>query len=277
MLSTLTCPPECISPEDHAHLTSSTPRSFTEIPPILRWLDEEVLISMSPLAPHWTDWTGHNRRVKGRLWVTELRVRSPTRVQAVSFLPEDLTMGFTFLYTTLTLHALTPASPSGVSAHLYCQLDESDAPSSDNLPTNGNGNGLEEQAGGVRSRSAGLVNGDDGEVESTEVPVEVDEHENEFTPMRELRIYLAEAKLQPLFAALSQCSALHASVLPGAEESGFFGFGDGPDEDEDDEGAFDDAEADGEGDGDGGRDEDPVETFLSRVEWGNVPKPEGWD
>ena len=120
-------------------------------------------------------------------------------LRAVSFLPEDLTMGFTFLYTTLTLHALTPASPSGVSAHLYCQLDESDAPSSDNLPTNGNGNGLEEQAGGVRSRSAGLVNGDDGEVESTEVPVEVDEHENEFTPMRELRIYLAEAKRMSSF------------------------------------------------------------------------------
>ena len=55
---------------------------------------------------------------------------------------------------------------------------------------NGVGDGLEEQVGG-RRRSDGLVNGDDGVLESGESTVE---DEEEFTPMRELRIYLPEAK-----------------------------------------------------------------------------------
>ena len=59
------------------------------------------------------------------------------------------------------------------------------------------------------------------------------------------------APVQPLFSALSQCSALHASRLPSGEESSFFGFGDSPDGPDDDE-AFDDADEDGEG-GEGGR------------------------
>lgn len=48
--------------------------------------------------------------------------------------------------------------------------------------------------------------------------------------------------MQPLFSALSQCSALHLSQIPPDQANSFFGFGDmddGPDdedEDEDDDG-----------------------------------------
>ena len=57
--------------------------------------------------------------------------------------------------------------------------------------------------------------------------------------------------VRPLFTALSECSALHASLLPNGDESSFFGFA-GDDDDEDDDGAeaFEDADEDG---GEGGR------------------------
>ena len=124
---------------------------------------------------------------------------------AVSFLPPN-GAGWTLPFPSLTLHALTPSSPDS-PAHVYCQVDESDS------GANGHADGEEE----------------------------------EYTPMREIRIFLPETKckrpilpaegltppVQPLFAALSQCSALHMSLLPNGEPSSFFGFGDmddGPDD-----------------------------------------------
>lgn len=55
--------------------------------------------------------------------------------------------------------------------------------------------------------------------------------------------------MTPLFDALSQCSALHASTLPSGEVSSFFGFGDDDDDDDEwdetEDGAFEDAEEGG--------------------------------
>jgi nucleotide-sensitive chloride channel 1A len=65
MLAQLSSPPTYVSQEEHDALTSSTPESFTDIPPILRFLDEEVEVVLSP-ATGW--WEG---KVKGKLWVTE--------------------------------------------------------------------------------------------------------------------------------------------------------------------------------------------------------------
>jgi nucleotide-sensitive chloride channel 1A len=65
MLSPLNAPPTYITPEEHTSLTSSTPTSFVDIPPVLRWSDEAVEVS---LAPHDGFWAG---KVKGQLWVTE--------------------------------------------------------------------------------------------------------------------------------------------------------------------------------------------------------------
>lgn len=48
-------------------------------------------------------------------------------------------------------------------------------------------------------------------------------------------------------------------------------FGGVRDDDEEDE----EGEEEEEGHGEEGK--DPVEVFLGKVDWGNVPKPEGWD
>ena len=97
-------------------------------------------------------------------------VLTPNR--AVSFLPHTASPGFTLPYPVLTLHALTPATPDA-PAHLYCQVDESDRPSA----------------------AAGAANGGgevDGDLETEEEGE--GEGEGEYTPMRELRVYLPEAK-----------------------------------------------------------------------------------
>ncbi|WVQ97358.1 hypothetical protein IAU59_004470 [Kwoniella sp. CBS 9459] len=242
MLTPSTAPPHTITPEEHSTITSSTPTSFVDIPPVLRWLDQ-VEVFMTPTSGGWEGWSEGAARVAGSLYVTEA---------SVTFIPNTTSnastnvqiQGFNLSYQALTLHALTPADPSTQTpAHLYCQVDESDAPSPLSAtahPTtavgdgaaNGNGNGLDE---------------DEDEGEGEEEGYEGDE----FTEMREVRIFLPEAKLEALFQALSSCSALHASLLPNGEPSSFFGFGD-DDDDEYDDGQWEDA-AEDDGTADGGR------------------------
>ncbi|KGB77690.2 chloride channel nucleotide-sensitive 1A [Cryptococcus deuterogattii R265] len=262
MLSPIIAPPASISPEDHAQLTSSTPSSFSDIPPVLRWSDQ-VEIELSSTNGGWESWP--SPKSQGKLYVTE---------ESVAFIPNPpSTIGFNLPYTALTLHALTPAS-SGGPAHLYCQIDDSDAAGvSGQLDTQVNGDAMAEDE-----------EDDDDRAE-----------EDEYTEMREVRIYLSDiSKLEPLFQALSQCSALHASLLPNGEPSSFFGFG--GDESEGEDGQWDDApEDDDSADGPGRvntavddksreneQDQasqvvDQMERFLSLVDWRNVKKPDGWD
>ncbi|OCF38588.1 chloride channel, nucleotide-sensitive, 1A [Kwoniella heveanensis CBS 569] len=222
MLTPTTTPPHTITPEEHSTITSSTPTSFVDIPPVLRWLDQ-VEVYMSPVSGGWEAWTG---RIGGRLYVTEAAVTFiPDGNASASGTTNAQIQGFNLPYQALTLHALTPAdSSTQTPAHLYCQVDESDAPSPLTTTagnTNGNGNSV-------------VDNEEDGEGEGE------GNGEDEFTEMREVRIFLPEAKLEPLFQALSSCSALHASLLPNGEPSSFFGFGDG--DDDDDEGEYDDGQ-----------------------------------
>ena len=72
MISPLTEPPSFVSPEEHASLTSSTPGSFVDIPPVLRWGDEAD-ISMMPSSGGWENWPA---RVHGKVYVTEEFVES---------------------------------------------------------------------------------------------------------------------------------------------------------------------------------------------------------
>ncbi|TYJ54961.1 hypothetical protein B9479_004373 [Cryptococcus floricola] len=274
MLTQTSAPPQSISPEQHAQLTSSTPASFTDIPPVLRW-EDDAEVELSSLSGGWEAWGSQGTKAGGRLYVTE---------ESVAFIPSaSATPGFNLPYVSLTLHALTPASANG-PAHLYCQVDESDAPASDAIqvdaPVNGNG----------------AVNGE-AEDEDEDEGVEGEE---EFTEMREVRIYLPDAsKLESLFAALSQCSALHASLLPNGEPSNFFGFGADDSDDEGEDGQWDDADEEGQDetgridkrikiataekveDKKAGDEEgevvDQMERFLNMVDWGNVEKPKGWD
>ncbi|WVF70565.1 hypothetical protein IAT40_005356 [Kwoniella sp. CBS 6097] len=240
MLSPTVTPPHTITPEEHSTITSSTPTSFVDIPPVLRWLDQ-VEVFMAPTSGGWEGWTGAGigARVGGSLYVTEA---------SVTFIPNtngdgnSQIQGFDLPYQALTLHALTPADQSTQTpAHLYCQVDESDAPSPLTTTTatasNGNGHGN------------GAAADDDEDEDEDEGYVG-----DEFTEMREVRIFLPEAKLEPLFQALSSCSALHASLLPNGEPSSFFGgFGGGDDDDEYDDdgeqGQWEDAAEDGTADG----------------------------
>ncbi|EIW72654.1 hypothetical protein TREMEDRAFT_25761 [Tremella mesenterica DSM 1558] len=213
MLSPATTPPTYISPEDHAALTSSTPGSFVDIPPILRWADE-VEISMEPQDGGWEGW---DRKVKGKLWVTE---------ELVAFIPLDISkIGFNLSYLALTLHALVPSSDETPS-HIYCQIDESDAPQIRN--------GHVDHAQGNEN---GNVEGDGEEGEGG----------NEFTPMREIKIFVDSDKLQTLFLALSQCSALHDNIDPDPDSEGL-GFGFLPSMPD---GDFDDDEEEEDEDGNG--------------------------
>lgn len=95
-LTPITQPPHAITQDEHDTLTSSTPASFDDIPPVLRWEGEaEVSLSVSS----WTAWASsrtplaergangdanndeemngdndsmaHTGRVSGRLYVTE--------------------------------------------------------------------------------------------------------------------------------------------------------------------------------------------------------------
>ncbi|WWC86226.1 uncharacterized protein L201_001099 [Kwoniella dendrophila CBS 6074] len=271
MLSPIITPPISISPEEHTQITSQTPESFIDIPPILRWLDDvEVLLSSKQGG--WENWPtsqvneNETIRVKGKLWVNEI---------SVAFIPSDQNIkpGFNLPFPSLTLHALTPSS-NDLPAHLYCQVDESDAPPSSSTTTSittafdagpSNQNGLNGEHINGDHEDIKIDQTDDNQVDEEDEEDQEDDDdddvygngEDEFTEMREIRIFLDDStKLESLFQALSFCSALHDSVLPNGEPSSFFGFGgeqdddDEEDEDEDD-GQWEDADEDPNGNGAG--------------------------
>lgn len=200
--------------------------------------------------------------------------RTADEGRAVSFVPStpDLT-GWTIPFPALTLHALTPASPDQGAAHVYCQIDESDAPASARSALHSAGvqpdptavaNGHDASNGTGEDGADGDGNGveDEDDYQGAE--------EDEDAPMREIRIYVPDSQrewscmlslslpglimtVRPLFSALSHCSGLHASLLPSGEPSSFFGFSDNPDGPEDEWEDADDAMEDAEEDTEGGR------------------------
>ncbi len=122
--------------------------------------------------------------------------------RAVSFLPKDVEPGWTLPYTALTLHALGPAV-GGEGKHVYCQVDETDAPASTSTASqipyaaiNGNGT----------SNGDALPDGGEGADGDGDGGGDAREGEDGFTPMREIRIYLPEPKRT--FSALRQSTPL---------------------------------------------------------------------
>lgn len=117
----------------------------------------------------------------------------------MSFLPPGQ-RGWTLPYTSLTLHALTPATGDS-PAHLYCQVDEDPGEGTSSGPTQG---GAKVNGGGGAGMANGetpvpdLVDGDEGD-DTDEGGAE---GEGEYTPMRELRIYLPETKRESNHASL---------------------------------------------------------------------------
>ncbi|KAL1407727.1 hypothetical protein Q8F55_007160 [Vanrija albida] len=242
MLTPITTPPHSISPEAHAELTSRTPASFADIPPILRWEDDaEVLVD----SGSW-QWEGAGaangggaQRVPGRLFVTEA---------AVAFLPAS-GAGFSLPFPQLTLHALTPAS-ADAPAHLYCQIDEGGAVDDEEeeyAP-------LAEMRVFVPSEKRALGEGED-----------------ELTPVEGLFAALSAC------SALHD-----SVLPNGEPSSFFGFGDDDDEEDDDDGAFDDaeDGEGGRDADADANAAEppspDPIEAFLAKVDWGGVAPPGEW-
>ncbi|KAG5350562.1 hypothetical protein C0989_010426 [Termitomyces sp. Mn162] len=103
--------PTFVSPEEHANLISSTPSSFSDIPPILKHTQPNVRVTLDPPVP------GFNA-TDGTLYVlTSVLVYFTASGQ-----------GFQIPYPSITLHAI---SRSGTSPSIYCQLDAGPAPDAD--------------------------------------------------------------------------------------------------------------------------------------------------
>jgi nucleotide-sensitive chloride channel 1A len=67
-LETTTNPPTTVTREEHTTLTSSTPQSFDDIPPILRFEDNVEITLSQGEGPSPVSIEG---RTGGKLWVTE--------------------------------------------------------------------------------------------------------------------------------------------------------------------------------------------------------------
>ncbi|KAL7417318.1 regulator of volume decrease after cellular swelling-domain-containing protein [Mrakia frigida] len=124
------------------------------------------------------DWEGYGEQgLKGTLFVTE---------EALSFLPTASTSGFTLPYPSITLHAISRDN-AALGPCVYCQLDESVQPDAGAaLPV-------------VERENDGHYHPEDDE--------EAD------TPMREMRIFVGEESLEPIFLSLSHCASLHPSIF----------------------------------------------------------------
>ncbi|KAL7423826.1 hypothetical protein Q5752_001410 [Cryptotrichosporon argae] len=233
MLHPLAAPPAFISIDEHERLTSSTPASFSDIPPVLRWTDA-VRVTVDGAA------------AEGTLWVTEA---------AVAFLRRTEGNGWALPFPALTLHAHVPASAE-LPAHIYCQVDDSDA-GADGAAAAAAAGEAGTAADGANGHGAVDANGT-VEAEGQDEDAEAGDDdggayfEEDYTAMREVRVFVPADKLDPLFAALSACSALHVTAA-----DNLFGFGAEDDGDDDDDGAWDDADEGGDGDVAGGRAEPP--------------------
>lgn len=47
--------PTFVSPEDHKNIVASTPASFTDIPPVLRYKEDDVSVSLDPSLDGFTE------------------------------------------------------------------------------------------------------------------------------------------------------------------------------------------------------------------------------
>ncbi|KAG5646795.1 hypothetical protein DXG03_002172 [Asterophora parasitica] len=105
----ITAVPAFSSPEEHNAIISSTPASFSSIPPVVRHQEPNVTVKLDPAVEGFTD----EDAAQGTLYVlTSLLVFMSTTGR-----------GFQIEYPSITLHAISRGE-NGPS--IYCQLDESD-------------------------------------------------------------------------------------------------------------------------------------------------------
>ena len=117
--------PSFASPDEHKVLTSTTPESFSLIPPILRLEEPNVSVSFDPPLPDF----GPDDCKHGTLYVIErcAQSRQSPPFSPILFVSSVLAFisttgrGFQVEYPSITLHAIS-RTESGPS--IYCQLDE---------------------------------------------------------------------------------------------------------------------------------------------------------
>lgn len=127
-LTRLTAPPPFVAPEAHEELQHSTPKSFSDIPPVLLAELSDVVIKLQPVPKALMTDPPAELVLPGRVWVTE---------QSLSFLPAGSEQaGFEVSFPSIALHAvsrsvpedMTSTVPNGASYHqeacIYCQLDD---------------------------------------------------------------------------------------------------------------------------------------------------------
>lgn len=86
-LESTSTPPTTVTREEHTTLTSSTPQSFDDIPPVLRFEDNvEITLSQGEGSSS----VSIEGRVNGKLWVTEQYVPpSLTTSAGIAWLNEE--------------------------------------------------------------------------------------------------------------------------------------------------------------------------------------------
>ncbi|KAG6848483.1 hypothetical protein H0H93_016628 [Arthromyces matolae] len=113
-ITTISTLPTFVTPDEHASLITSTPSSFSSIPPVVHHTELNVRIALDPPVPEFD--TGSD---DGTLYIlsSSLIYFSPTK-----------SIGFSITYPSITLHAI---SRSGDAPSIYCQLDAGPSPDAD--------------------------------------------------------------------------------------------------------------------------------------------------
>lgn len=71
-ISLLTSAPTPITPSDHAQLTSSTPSSFADIPPVCYRKEERVKVKIEPGVEGWAEGEEEGTLFVATEWVASL-------------------------------------------------------------------------------------------------------------------------------------------------------------------------------------------------------------
>jgi len=97
--------PRHSSPQEHSELTSKTPEDFKDIPPILRYTQQDVIVTIDPPV------VGLDARLTTTIYVLE---------STLTFMTASGT-GFQIEYPKITLHGVSRKDDVSV---VYCQLDD---------------------------------------------------------------------------------------------------------------------------------------------------------
>lgn len=183
----ISSPPPFISPEEHKRLTSTTPESFSSIPPVLRLEEPNVSVSFDPPLQDF----GPDDCKRGTLYIIERCTQScrPSFCSSSHSLSSVLAFisttgrGFQLEYPSITLHAISRAE-SGPC--VYCQLDET--PTGDE-PENGEDDSPMRELKIVPEREG-----------ARKFPHTVELYPN---------VYRRAFVVEPIFESMSGCAALH--------------------------------------------------------------------